>query len=164
MPIEEQYCLTMVSEILIRQAHPKADFDEQGRLGSTAFKSSRSHNFQLSVERASRTTPTEATMRYLSQGRATQGAWGVAVEECHRAGVKAYEDAEPDHHAHAVIDQKPLGSNERSRVATKLAACARERGCLFHARDVSLPSLAEIATVEGEATCETIHDLMDDAS
>lgn len=77
-------------------------------------------------------TAEAAYKRYTSQGRSSSGVWSVTVSECSDVGLEAYEDALEQDDAHALVDFSSIPVKAQvERIANKLAAAARQRGCQF---------------------------------
>ena len=77
-------------------------------------------------------TAEAAYRRYTSRGRLSSSVWSVTVLECNGVGLEAYDDFLEDDDAHAVVDFSPISSKAQlERIASKLAAAARQRGCQF---------------------------------
>jgi len=138
MPIDDANLLRVLAEVLVRQAHP-TEVDDMGRVMTPAFKSSKRHDFSLSVTMSSQIDPRLATKQFLKLDLLTHSAWGVSVEEFHSVGMKAYNDPDAQIDAHAVVDQKPLGSSALKKAATRLGEYARSRGCLCIASEIVDP-------------------------
>lgn len=130
MPISSESRLTSAPELLHRQAHPA--FIRDGRISSAAFRPNSQDNGRLSVSRDSIVSAEEAFRRYTGRGRDSCGVWSVTVGECNSLGLEAYEDGLADDPSHALVDFQPLPSKKQfEKVADKLAALARQRGCQY---------------------------------
>ena len=130
MPVSSATRITNTKEVLHRQVHP--NFVRNGRPSSQAFRPSSRDEGQMSVSRGSRITAEAAYRRYTSQGRLSSGVWSVTVLECNEVGLEAYDDPLEQDDAHAIVNFSPISSKGQvERIADKLAAAARQRGCQF---------------------------------
>lgn len=127
--------LTNTAELLFRQVHPT--FIQENRPTSQAFKPTPKDEKKLSVSREQLTTASASYETYTNgHGLESVGVWGVTVGEAtshalpvQHAPLKAPPVDDP---AHTLIDY--TGQPREAKVKTiaqKLAASARDRGCLF---------------------------------
>lgn len=128
MPVAPEHELPSSEELLHRQVHPT--FLRDGRLSSQAFKPNSGDDGQLSVARGSLASAKAAYERYIARKRASCGVWSVTLTECAAVSAPAYADPLEDDDAHAVINFNEVATKSQwDKVADKLAACARARGC-----------------------------------
>lgn len=125
--------LTNEDELLHRQVNPA--FIQNGRVGSSAFKPTSKDEGQLSVSRDSVSSAEQAFIKFTQErGLKSAGVWSVTVGECSELKLAAFPDPllEPvSDPAHAFVDFRAQASKGAERLAKRLAAFARERGCQY---------------------------------
>jgi len=118
-------------ELLHRQVHPA--FIRDGRVGSQAFKPTLKDVGKLSVSRGAVASAQQAFMLYTQELKLpSAGAWSVTVAECSSLDLPVYPDplVEPvEDPSHALVDFSRHKGSQITRLAKRLAALARDRGC-----------------------------------
>lgn len=118
-------------ELLHRQVNPA--FVQDGRVGSQAFKPTPKDAGKLSVSRDALASAEEAFTLFTAKlGLSSAGVWSVTVGECSALGLSVHPDplVEPvEDQAHAFVDFSARTGGETSKLAKRLAALARSRGC-----------------------------------
>lgn len=121
--------ITDPDELMYRQVHP--DHREEGRVTRACFNPHFTRDpDDVSVARASLTTPKAAFDLHISQGKQSLGTWAVSVGECNSAKLQCFEAAVPEDPAHASICFAGLTPSRKKAIAKVLASHATNRGCL----------------------------------
>lgn len=115
-----------VTERLLRNLHPQ-DFDN-GRINSTTFNPSESHDFRLSLDKASVSSAEQTYTRHIGLGLSSVAVCGVHVSDFTLQSVSCYDDPLPDNPAHVLADYSPFGTSARKRIARRLADRAMTYG------------------------------------
>jgi hypothetical protein len=117
------------SERLLRNLHP---FDlDNGRINSSAFNPSESHDFKLSLDRLSLSSAEQTYQRHISLGLSSIAVCGVKVSDFTLEAINCYDDPLPDNSAHVFADFSPFGTGARRKKARRLADKARDYGLDF---------------------------------
>ena len=131
--MSDDTALTDRGELLHRQVHPH--FIDDGHIGTQAFKPTTKDESELSISLGSLSTAEEAFVLYTTGYELpSAGVWSVTVEECGRLGLLARPDPLENpvlDSAHGFIDFRETSRKECGRLAKRLAAFARERGCQY---------------------------------
>ena len=114
------------SERLLRNIHPD-DFDN-GKINSSVFNPSESHDFKLSVDRNGMTTPSDTYNRHLGAGLESIGVCGVHARDFLLESIACAPDPIIGNPAHAFADFSAHGLSQRRKKARRLATTALNYG------------------------------------
>lgn len=126
--------LTVGSEVLFRQIHPK--FFEKGEPASNRFMPSASDENKLSLDRGSMVTAAESHANYTAGGLESAAVYGVDVSEFAGESIACHSDpvvptsgvaANP---AHAIADYSSHVAKAHKIIAVRLKRLAMTRGRL----------------------------------
>ena len=122
------------AEVLYRQIHP--NFMQDGQPSSDRFRPSELDEGQLSLDRASMTTPADSHGLYTENGYASAAVFGVSVGEfgaesinCLSDPLKATEKQKANP-AHALADYNGHEAKKHKTIAKRLKQKAVARGQL----------------------------------
>ena len=118
--------------IMLRNVHPH--FLNNGRVGSGGFVPSAEHEYQLSLDDSSLSSPKKSRERHETTfGLASAGVFGVAVAEFETYSIECNSDPIPNNDAHVLADfdlVKEVSTKNLRNTGRKLAAIATQRGQL----------------------------------
>lgn len=118
--------------LMLRNVHPH--FWDNGRVGSGGFSPSSEHDYKLSVDFNTLSSPKETFDRHVhDEGLPSAGVFGVTIGELGQHRVECFADPLPSNVAHALADFNEIKAAAKSQVrkaGRKLAAVASKRGKL----------------------------------
>lgn len=124
----------MEGEILFRQIHPM--HIDNGDVGSIAFRPQPKDENNLSVDRGSLTSASDAYERFVMRGFVSECCYGVSVAECMeveltpKADPIEPKDEDIGNPYHAVIDFLGVNNSQQKKKSKSLRDSAVARGVL----------------------------------
>jgi hypothetical protein len=118
-------------ERLMKALHPE-DYDNS-KINSSAFNPSEEHEFMLSVDRLTLSSPQQTFDRYVQGGRKSIGVCGVHASDFASESIPCNDDPIEGNPSHALADYREHSGNQRRKKARRLAEAARNYGLDFAA-------------------------------